>query len=451
MNWLKNIVGRGSVLPKPSIEIGTFTEERSVMASSMDDADVFLKKLGLDSLRVHVTATNAMGIATFYGCVKFISNQISSLPYNVYRSNGKHGAKKQYDHPLNYVLETRFNKNMGPLVARRSMLLNCLVHGWSVSEIKRDNNRRTIAIIPYPCSEVYILHDRASDSYFFEIPHLNKRLSQDDVVFLKDLDFDGAKGTSIIGWQSRTIEIDLTTREHAQQFFANRTFMGGFLEHPAVANAKDETAAKEIKERVNDALLEDGIAILPPNVKYHSMGMSPNDSRLIEIFNMSSKDIAKIWNLSLAMIGDTEVQSSWGTGVEAMYIILTNSVLIPIARQIEEEINYKCFRTDELREGYYTSHNFKGLLRGDFKTQSEHIYRMVTGGIYMPDEGRAYDDKGALPKGTGARAYMNGSMTPLELIDEVKLSKSKNSNKNGAANGRELSSSGSERGEGDAE
>lgn len=442
-NWLTKIIGRGVAVPKPSIEIGTFTEERSVLASTMDDADVFLRKMGLESLRVHVTAKNAMGIATFYACVKFISNQISSLPYNVYRYQEGSGSKKQTSHPLNYALETRLNKNMGPLVGKRAMILNCLVHGWSITEVKRDyNTRLTEQLIPYPSSQVFILHDKASDSYFFDIPHLNKRLSQDDVIFLKDLSFNGALGGSIISWQDQTIEIDLTAKSHTQKFFANRTFMGGFLEHPALANAKDETTAKKVKDRVNEALQDDELAVLPPGVNYKPLGLSPNDSRLLEIFGMSSKDICKIFNISPAMIGDPEVQSSWGSGVEAMYTILTNSVLVPIARQIEEEVDYKCLRADEILRGFYTKHNFKGLLRGDFKTQSEHLYRMVTGGIYMPDEARAYDDMAPLPKGTGARAYMNGTMTPLELIDEVKTQK---------RNGNKGSSAGAERGKGDQE
>lgn len=365
-----------------------------------------------------------MGIATFYGCVKFISNQIASLPYNVYRSEEGKGSKKVQKHPLNYVLETRFNKNMGPLVARRSMLLNCLVHGWSMSEVKRDNRRQTYEIIPYPCKQVYILHDQASDSYFFEVPHLNKRLSQDDVIFLKDISFDGAVGESIINWQHQTIEIDLTAKEFAAKFFRNGTFMGGILENPAMANAKNEDAAKEIKERAMKAFNGgDGIGVFAPGVKFHPIGLSPADSRLLEIFSMSDKDIAKMFNMSLAMIGDTEVQSSWGSGVEQMYTILTNSVLLPIAIQVEQEVDYKCFRRDEVEAGHYTKHNFKGLLRGDFKTQSEHLQRMVTSGIYKPDEARAYDDMAPLENGTGNRAYMNGTMTPLDLIDEVKKSK----------------------------
>ncbi len=441
-NLFSKLLGKRSFVPEPSIAIGPIMEERSVLASTMDDAQVFLKKLGLEHLSVYVSANNAMGIATFYGCVKFISNQISSLPYNVYRSTGKDGAIKQYEHPLNFALETRLNKNMGPLVGRRSLILNCLVHGWAIAEVKRDLNRRTKEIIPYPRKQVQILHDQDSDSYFFDIPHLNKRLSQDDVIFLKDLSFDGAIGESIVDWQHDTIAIDLTAKAHTKSFLKNRTFMGGFLSHPAVGQAKDEDAAKKIKDRVNTALSEDGMAVLPKDVTYHALGLSPADSRLLEIFGMSDKDIAKLFNMSLAMIGDTEVQSSWGSGVEQMYTILTNSVLIPIAKQIEEEVNYKCFRMDEIRSGYYTSHNFKGLLRGDFKTQSEHLQRMVTSGIYTPDEARAYDDKGPLPNGTGARAYMNGTMTPLDLIDEVKTSKK---------NGNKGSSAGAERGKGDQE
>jgi hypothetical protein len=67
---------------------------------------------------------------------------------------------------------------------------------------------------------------------------------------------------------------------------------------------------------------------------------------------------------------------------------------------------------------------------------------MVTGGIYKPDEARAYDDMAPLKNGTGDRAYMNGTMTPLDLIDEVKTQKK---------NGNKGSSAGAERGKGDQE
>lgn len=419
-------------MPDPAISIEPLEEERSVLASTMDSPEIFLKKLGLERLIGHVSADNTMGIATFYGFVKFISNQISSLPYNVYRIDGG-AAKEASDHPLNYALETRMNKNMAPIVGRRTMLMNCLVHGWSIAEIVRDELRQTEALIPYPCSQVHPRYDELSDNYFFDIPIRNKILSQDDVIFLKDLSYDGRIGTSVVEWQRQTLGIDLAAKAFAERFFEKGTFVGGFITHPAMVSTNTEENAKGIKKRFIESYSDgSGISVMAPGSEYVKIGLSPNDAKLLEIFSMSDKDIAKMFNLPLSTIGDTEVQSSWGTGVEAMNTIITNSVLMPWAKQIEEEVDYKCFRRDEVEAGYYTEHNFKGLLRGDFKAQSEHIINSVQGGVMTPNEGRYFDNLPPLKEG-GDEAYMNGTMTPINMIREVK---------SGENNGKRVSSAG---------
>ena len=303
------------------------------------------------------------------------------------------------------------------------MIINFLVHGWSVSEIVRDGRRRTEEIIPYACSEIWPIYDEISDNYFFQVVKTGRKLSQDDVILLKDLSYDGKMGNSVLNWQSQTLKIDLSAKAFTEKFFENGTFMGGFISHPAMVNAKNEEAAKSIKAQVLESYRDgSGISVLPPGSDYKKIGLSPSESKLLEIFAMSDKDIAKMFNLPLSVIGDTEVQSSWGTGVEAMNTIITNSVLMPIARQIEEEVDYKCFRNDEVTAGYRTKHNFKALLRGDFKAQSEHQKSMVLSGVYTPNEARKFDDMPPLKNG-GDEAYMNGTMTPLGLIKEVKTGK----------------------------
>jgi HK97 family phage portal protein len=435
-SWVERVFKRGVITPEPSLEIidldVPMAEQRSVLASTMDSSEVFLRKLGLERLIGYVTADNTMGIATFYGFVKFISNQISSLPYNVYRfKNGI--TEKIVDHPLTYALETRMNKNMSPFIGRRTMLINCLVHGWSIAEIRKDILMRTETIHPYPCSEVFPMYDEISENYFFHIAKTGQVLSQDDVIFLKDISYDGKMGRSIIDWQKQTLKIDLSAKEFTEKFFENGTFMGGFITHPGMSQTTKEEVAKEMKARVMSAFSDGtGIALLPHESKYHAMGLSPSDAKLLEIFSMSDKDIAKMFNLPLSTIGDTEVQSSWGTGVEAMNTIITNSVLMPLARQIEEEVDYKCFRRDEVQGGYYTEHNFKGLLRGDFKAQSEHIINSVNNGTMTPNEGREFDNLPPLKNG-GDDAYMNGTMTPISMIREVKM---------GNDNGKGVSASG---------
>jgi HK97 family phage portal protein len=435
LEWAGNIFKRSTYVPEPSIVLEPIEEERSAQASTIDNADIFLKKMGLERLIGYATAENTMGIATFYGFVKFISNQISSLPYSVYREEN-YTSKKALDHPLHYALDVRMNKNMSPFIGRRTMLVNALVHGWSIAEIKRDELRRTEEIIPYACSEVFPYLDETTDNYYFHIPRTGRVLGQDDVIFLKDISYDGKIGTSVIEWQRSTIKIDLAAKQFTEKFFEKGTFMGGFITHPSITGVKTEEIAKGIKGRVIESYQDgSGFSVLPQGATYEKIGLSPADSKLLEIFAMSDKDIAKMFNLPLSTIGDTEVQSSWGTGVEAMNTIITNSVLMPLARQIEEEFDYKCFRRDEIADGYYTEHNFKGLLRGDFKSQSEHMIRSVQGGILTPNEARYQDNLPPLPEG-GDTAYMNGTMTPLGLIKEVKT---------GTQDGKGVSASGTER------
>jgi HK97 family phage portal protein len=421
---------RGKDLPELAVS-NSSADQRSTLVS-VADGELFLKKLGLDSLRVQVNAENAMGIATFYSCVKFISNQCAALPYNVYRSGDDGAPRRERSHPLDFILETRFNKNMGAFVARRTMYLNLLVHGWAVAQIKRDRYNQPYEIIPFPCSKVFILHEETTDSYFFDVPHINKRFSQDDVIFLKDLNFDGAIGYSVLNWQKQTIKIDLLTKKFTEKYYENGTYMGGIIIHPQLGGLKDEDAAKTIKERVLRAFEGEnggaGIAILPKDSNYIPIGLPPDQSKLVEIFNMSRKDIAMLFGIPLSILGDTEVQSSWGAGVEQMNINLVNYVFVPIATQTEQEFDYKCLRRDEILHGCYTKHNFRGLLRGDLKAQAEYAAKMVSNGIHTPDEQRYYDDKAPLPGGVGAKAYMNGSMNSLDIIEEVKTG---NKTKNG--------------------
>lgn len=383
----------------------------------MEDADTFLKKLGLNNLRTDVTPHTAMSIAAFYGCVRFHSNIIASLPYTIYRSKKNKGGKEAIDHALYWILQTRLNRHMSPFVGWRTVVTNCFVFGWSISEIKRNQIGLISEIVPYPCSQVSILHELSTDSYFFHIPHLNKVLDESEVIFIKDLGFDGNLGSSIISWQEQTIKIDLTAKAFLEEYLEKRTVITGILTTP---EAKTEEASKTVKQRLVDAARGGsngmGLLVTKADVKFQPIGYTPVESQLNELFKRSAEEIAVMFNTPLSAIGVTTVQSSWGTGVEQMFKTLANSVLIPIARQIEQEVDYKCLTRREISGGYYTRHDFTELLRADVASLGEYYSKLVSSGILTPDEVRDRDDYEPLPDGTGAKAYMNGTMRPLNLL-----------------------------------
>ncbi|WP_255356481.1 phage portal protein [Dyadobacter sp. Leaf189] len=375
-----------------------------------------------------MSARTAMGISTFFGCVRLISNLTASTPYAVYKELEGGGSKRAKTHPLDYLLTVRSNDQMAPIIAMRTMVLNCIVHGFSIARIDKNGRNQPVSYFPYPSQNVGILEDPKSGRVFFQVVDNGdlKYFAEDEVIYLKDLSFNGIKGGSVIKWQDATVKLDLLTGSFVQRYYEKGTFIGGFLETPIPAN--DAESAKITKERVVESLEGSknggfGFAVLGPGIKWHPVSRTPVESELIKIFDKSDRDIAKVFGVPLSLIGDTEKTTSWGTGVEQMFIGLTRSVIIPIATQIEQEINYKCFRRDELQAGFYTKFNFRALLRGDSKAYGEFVARMIQIGVYSPDEVRALDEMSPIPGGWGAKHYMQGAMVPMDKLGEFHINK----------------------------
>lgn len=396
-------------------------EERSLSSTSgisLKDEQSIARLIGDLSLNVSVNARNAMGISTFFGCVRLISNLIAATPFGVYRELNGGGSQREREHSFDYLLSIRPNRQMSPLITMRTMVANCIVFGYAIATVQKDEYGRVKEIIPQKSADVTILEDISTGFLFFQVLNNGTNIiySEDDVIHLKDLSFDGRMGGSVINWQRNTLKISLLTSGFLEKYYEKGTFMAGFLTSPLAP--KDEESAKIYKQRVKEAFGTEGFAILGTGMEWHNVSRSPVESQLMETFNKSKSDIATMFGVPLSLLGDTEKQTSWGTGVEQMFIGLTRSVLIPMANQIEQEVNYKCFSEKELRDGYYTHFNFHSLLRGDSQSQAAYVRSMVNAGIYTVDEARELDEMPPHKGNIGKHPLVQGAMTYLDRIDD---------------------------------
>lgn len=410
-----------------------FKSKRSLSTESLSGTygltdDAFARILGLDTISANATPQTAMGIATFFGCVRFISDLIASQPFNLHKKLKSGGSETASDHPLYDLIHTRPNAQMSSFIARRTMVANLLVYGYAVAHIVRDEDNRPIAIKPYPSSKVSILEDPETGFNFFHITTASQHLilSEDDVIFLKDVSFDGTIGSGITKWQKKTIKTGLLIANYTEKYYEKGTFMSGFL--TTNIDPKNKEAAKIYKERMVEAMQGNdtggyGFAILGDGAAWHSVAQTPVESQIIPFLERGDKDICKFFGVSPAMIGDTEKQTSFGTGVEQSFIGVTNSVIIPKATQIEQEFDYKCLSARERKAGYYTKMNFRNLLKGDAKSYGEFIAKMVQIGAYNLDEVRAWDEMSPIEGGYGKEHYMQGAMVPLSELKKLISSK----------------------------
>ena len=382
----------------------------------------FLRAIGIDPIKVTVTSKSAMGVSTFFSCVRVISDLVASQPYSVYKSLDSGGSKVASSHRLHYLIHTRPNARMSPYIWKRTMMANMLVYGFALSQIVRDGMGNPVALVPHSSSKVTIYEDPETGMYFFKVSgKTNIVLSEDDVIFLKDLGLDGNCGHSVINWQDQTIKLGLLAKKFANKYYEKGAFLSGII--TTELDPTNSEAAEIYKERIKQGIHrdEDGIIVLGAGVDYKSIGRDTTESQVIEFLNQTDKDIAKSFGLPMSMLGDTEKQTSFGTGVESMFISVTNTVIIPKAVQLEQEVNYKCLTFNEQRNGYYTKLNFRNLLRGDAKSYAEYVSKMIQNGIYTQNEVRGWDELPAVAGGD--RHWIQQNMMPLDMADEVLKSK----------------------------
>lgn len=386
--------------------------------------DELARILGIENLSASATPEAAMGLATFFGCVRFISDLIASQPYGLYRKLKGGGSESATDHLLHELIHTRPNAQMSSFVVRRTMVANLLVYGYAVAVIVRDESNRAISIKPYPSSLVDVLEDPETGFNFFQITtkHQTFTVSEDNVIFLKDTSFDGTSGGSIVKWQPKTIKTELLIKKFTEKFYEKGTFMSGFL--TTDLNPANHEAAKIYKERMVEALQGTesggfGFAILGMNAKWNSVGITPIEAQILPLLERSDREICKIFGVPLAMIGDTEKTTSWGTGVEQAFIGVTNTVIIPKATQIEQEFDYKCLTADERRQGYYTKMNFRNLLRGDASSYGEYVSKLIQAGVLNQDEVRSWDELPPIEGGQGKYHWIQGAMKRIDLEERT--------------------------------
>lgn len=395
--------------------------------------ETFIRLLGLSNISVKVNHATAMGISTFFGCVRIITNLISSTPYGVLKKLEGGGSESASDHSLHYALSVRSNRHMSPIIAMKTLVSNAIVYGWSIARIVKTGS--DFQYIPYPTQWVSILEDTDTGFLFFQVTERGRifYLTEEEVIFLKDFSFDGKKGTSIVKWQSSTIKISLLTSGFLDKYYEKGTFAAGFLEQGTI-NVYDEEKMAAYKKAVIKSLKGQesgfGMAIIGAGGKWHPVARTPVESQLMETFNRSDREFARMFGIPLSVIGDTEKQTSWGTGVEQMFIGVTRSVLIPWAIQIEQEFRYKCFTKKEIKEGYYTKFNFWALLRGSSADYAAFIRSQISIGVMNIDEARALDEKAPVPGGLGQKHYMQGAMMPLDKLGQDKVSPTSTGNDN---------------------
>lgn len=363
---------------------------------------------------------DARSEATYFACLKILSEAVGKLPLKLLRKTKKEGVIEATKHPLYNIVRNRPNKFMTATTF------------WSYNEYSRDHTGNAVSmiagygsniqLIPLDYSKLEIWYDDGkllSDIpdvwYIYNAGDKSYKLSSEEVLHFKtSITENGIKGLSVREILQSTIE----GNQKAQKI-QNALYDSGFTAKAVVqytGNLKDESVKKFLQNIEHYAKGEvdagKGLVPIPLGSTITPLNTKLADNEFLELKKYSALQIAAAFGIKPVQINDYS-KSSYASSENQNLAFLVDTLLF-ILKQYEEELNYKLLSDVEIKQGYFFKFNTGMLLRADMKTQIESITQAISNGLYTPNEGRAYLDLEA--KDGGDSLIVNGSMIRVEQV-----------------------------------
>ncbi|MDY2838314.1 phage portal protein [Bilifractor sp. LCP19S3_H10] len=397
------------------------------LAAALNDSRL-LEWLGIDPKN-----TPAIQEATYYTCIKLLSETMGKLPWKYYQDTAS-GRIRADPTEMTALLTTRPNPYMTPSTFWQTMEMLCQEYGNAFAWVQSDITKTGEVQKPYRWhwrglwimhpQDITIWYDNAGIFGKKNQIHYQYTNPQTGETFL----FDSSEVLHFKTWYSRdgglTGEpVKVILSDTIRSLSLSQQVITNNYEHGMTASMVmyytdelDDDRINKLQEKFANRLITPQnagkVVPVPRGLKLEKLNNSFVDSQFYELKKYSALQIAAAFGISPTFLNDYE-KASYSNSESQNISFLVNTML-PRVKMYEEEINYKCLLPKEQEAGYFYTMNTNALLRTDAKTQEEIVTGYVNNGIYTPNEGRRMLQ---LPDKEGGDILMcNGNYIPITQV-----------------------------------
>jgi HK97 family phage portal protein len=370
---------------------------------------------GTTDAGVLVSEQSAMKASAVYACVTLIAKTIGSLPLKVYRRKPNGDSIEVPDTLPYYLLHDEPNPAMTSCVWREFLTANVLLGGNAYAAIGRNQANQIVDLFPIPSNTVTVqrVNSTGKNRYTVRLGDGSTEvIEQADMLHIPGMGYDGLSGKSIITWASRqAVGLALAEEQHGAKLFSNGARLGVVLKHP-------KTLSKEAQQRLKTQFdqQQGGLSnafktmVLEEGLDVTNVSMTSEDAQYLESRRFQVEDIARFFGVPPHMIGHTDKQTSWGTGVEQNTLGFLIFTIIPWLTRFEQEFNRKLFP----RSPFYAQFKHQGLMRGDSTARSAYYASGHQNGWLTTNEIRKAEDLQPMPGGD--TLFVQTNLAPMQQL-----------------------------------
>lgn len=374
-------------------------------------------------LGVYDVSGEALSEATYYACLKVLSESIGKLPLRLMQATPDTGIQPARSHRYYRMLNDRPNKYMSASVF------------WTYMEYCRQHTGNAYALIDtvdplHP--QLWPLDPDKMKVYYDDARLINKSKkgvyyvyntadgpitfgSEEILHFKTHQTVDGLVGISVREQLTATIQGNVKAQKMVNKMYDSGMTAKAVLQYTGGLNdesvkqvikgieayAKGEMSSKGIENVIPIPL---GMNLTPLNVKLA-------DNQFIEVKQYSALQIAAAFGVKPNQVGDY-TKSSYASAEAQQLSFLVDTLLFNL-KQYEEEIDWKLLSDADVAEGLQSKFNTAVLLRTEFQKMVATLAQAVQSFLMTPNEAR---ERLELPHKEGGDALLgNGAAIPVQL------------------------------------
>lgn len=386
-------------------KISQFFRRKSADTRSTE-VDRLLTFLGVDR-----SNTDAINEATYFACLRLLSESVGKLPLKLMQYTNRHGVQTMRGDPRYKILGSRPNPYQTATTFWSTVEYNRSHYGNAYVLIRDVGAKMTLWILP--SDQVTIINDdkdlfnRGAGRIYYVYSGIQETytFADEEILHFKTSStFDGITGISVRERLKATIEGNGDAQKMLNKMYKNGYTGKAVLQYTGDLNDDlVKTYIKGIEAYAKGAPLDaDGdnistIIPIPVGSTLTPLNVKLTDGQFLEIKKYSALQIAAAFGIKPNQINDYE-KSSYASGEHQQLVFYVETMLY-ILKQYEEEIDYKILSPEEIDNGLFFKFNVDVVLRADFATKIDTLAKAVNNFLMTPDEAREKLDLGTVEHG----------------------------------------------------
>jgi HK97 family phage portal protein len=383
----------------------------------------FLEMLGIDGKTIN---PSRIGEIVYWTCLKTLSDKVSSLPPQIYKSDGK--ASEPVPHYLNYILQTQPNPYMNASTFwataewNRNHYGNAFIYIQSNTMGRNAGKIDSLWILNSEQMQIFIddagLFGTVGKLYYIwsDIQTGKQyKFNSSQVLHLKS--WCTMNGAGIVGLAVRNILTNYVDQAQYATAFTNNLIKGGMITDKVILSYTGDLGNKAQTALVANvesySTKNTGKYIpLPIGITATNLQSKLTDSSFFDLSKYNALQIAGAFSIKPPFINNYDKGNY--ANVNLMQESMYKDCLLPILQQYEQEIAIKCFTQSEKDSGYYVNFNIDTILRATFIERLTAYATAINSAVLTPNEARNLENRVA--KEGGDEIFMNGAYAPVRLL-----------------------------------